>query len=212
MSTTIKIIPIDTADITFGQVIETSESRINDFLKSVGLNKTVRLKVNLHDNEEKYVNDILLNDKFEWKDNEYVWFEVEGKAGGSDGYCEKLNRGDVDPENTWWRLDDFELNNTIVENIKEKLEKSKSLDRLWYFRRSAGQPGIIALSYGLISASIAELTNGILWSDDGAWDHKLFPCHSSDFLKQYFRSEMATTKNDAEWSRECIESIKEELE
>ena len=105
----------------------------------------------------------------------------------------------------------LEENNNIISNLNEKLEKAKSLNRLWNFRRSAGQPGIIALSYGLISASIAKLTNGILWSDDGAWDNQKFPANSSDFFDWYFRLDSATMTNDAEWAKECIESIKEEL-
>ena len=202
---------MDKTDITFGQVIETSERNINDFLNSIGLTQRIKLKVNIHDNNEKYVNDIRLSDKFEWNDNEYAWFAIDLIAGGTDGYCDKIKDNDIDPENPWWRLEDMELNNKTVDNIKEKLEKSKSLDRLWSFRRSAGQPGIIALSYGLISASVAELTNGILWSDDGAWDYQRFPAHSKEFLEWYFRPDKAIKDENADWAKRCIDGIADEL-
>ena len=210
MSTSIDIIPVDKADITFGEVLKESENQINSFLKSIGIDKLVKLSVNLHDNNENYVKSLLSSDKFEWSENEYVWFTIEDIAGGTDGRCNSLAAGDIDPENPWWRLQMLEENNNTISNFNEKLEKAKSLNRLWRFRRSVGQPGIISLSYGLISASIAKLTNGILWSDD-AWDNQKFPANSSDFFDWYFRLDSGTMTIDTEWAKECIESIKEEL-
>lgn len=84
-------------------------------------------------------------------------------------------------------------------------------NRLWSFRRSIGQPGIIVLSYGLISASVAELTNGILWSDDGAWDYERFPAESKDFFDWYFRPDKALDADKADWAKRCIDGIREEL-
>lgn len=198
MSTSIDIIPVATSDITFGEVLDESVSQISDFLKSIGIPKTIKLTVTLHDNNEEYVKAIKLSDKFEWKENEYVWFTIEGIKGGTDGYCNTLIAGDIDSENPWWRLEMSESNNSRIDTVKQKLEKAKKINRLWNFRRSVGQPGIIALSYGLISASIAKLTSGMLWSDDGAWDFKLFPTESSEFFKYYFRPEIATSNSDVQ--------------
>ena len=211
MSTTIDIMPVETTEITFGQVISLSEKHINSFLKSVGIEQKIELAVNIHDNNEKYKFDIELSDKFEWKDNEYAWFTIKGIAGGTDAYCEKIYDPQIDPENPWWQLDEFRENNKKIKNIVEKLEKAKKLDRMWYFRRSAGQPGIINISYGLISASVAELTSGFLSSTDGAWNFDQFPTESDDFLSFYFRPKKAKSKDDAEWAKRCIDGIEEEL-
>jgi len=211
MSTSIDIIPVDTIDISFGDVLLESENQINYFLKSIDINKAIKLSVNIHDNNEAYVNTVKLSDKFYWKESEYAWFAIDGIIGGADGDCDTLISKDIDPDNPWWRLEIFETSNSKVSSIRQKLEQAKKLNRLWNFRRSAGQPAIIALSYGLISGSIAKLTNGILWSDDGAWDNKFFPVESDEFLKYYFRPNIATSNADAEWSSGCIDSIKEEL-
>jgi hypothetical protein len=211
MSTSIDIIPVETTEITFGQVVEISERNINDFLNSIGLTHRVKLKINIHDNHEKYVNNIQLSDKFEWKDNEYAWFAIEGIAGGTDAYCQKISGSDIEPENPWWRLELMELNNRTIDNIKEKLEKSKLLDKCWSFRRSAGQSAMIALSYGLISASVAELTKGILISEDGAWDYQRFPAESIDFLNWYFRPDQALNIDYADYASDCITGMEEEL-
>lgn len=210
MSTTIEIIPTSTINITFGQVVETSEKYINEFLNSMGLKESIRLKINLHENTEKYVREIQMTDKFEWKDNEYVWFTINGVAGGTDAYCNEV-ADSTDTENPWWRLEDMELNNKTIENLKDKFEKSKELNRQWSFRRSAGQPGIIALSYGLIGAAVAELTKGVLWSDDGAWDYERFPAESKDFIDWYFRPEKALEADSANWAKRCLDGIDEEL-
>lgn len=211
MSTTFEIFPCKTIDITFGQVIKTSEGHLNKFLRGIGLTRSIKLKVNIHDSLEKYVNEIALSDKFEWNDNEYAWFTLEEIPGGTDAYCEQINGSTIDPEHPWWKLEFLEENNQTIEHIEEKLDRTKLFNRYWRFRRSAGQPAIIALAYGIISASVAELSDGILWSDDGGWDVRRFPASSSDFLNWYFRPDKAATKNDAAWSRELIESIKEEL-
>ena len=210
MSTTFKVFPTTTIDISFGQVINTSERHINHFLKRIGLSKTIKLKVNIHDNDETYIKNIQLDSKFDWENNEYAWFSIEGTVGGTDAYCEEINGSDIDPEHPWWKLEILEENNNSIQNFREKLGKAKLLNRYWQFRRSAGQPGIIALSYGYICASIAELSDGILWTDDGAWDIKRFPAVSSEFFDWYFQPDKATTY-DADWSKECIDSIKKEF-
>lgn len=207
MSTTIQIIPVETSAITFGQVISTSERNINNFLNSIGLTNTIKLKVNVHEHNEKYVNTVQFEDKFEWNDNEYAWFAIEGVPGGTDGYCWQLNDEVIDPEDPWWIFEEIEANNKTIEDLKNKIEKSKLLNRRWSFRRSAGQYGIIAISYGLISAAIAELTNGILWADDGAWDFERFPAKSVDFLDWYFRPDKAIGADYASWARSCINGI-----
>lgn len=210
MSTTIQIIPTKTTDITFGQVIETSERHINDFLASVGIEQTIQLKINLHENSEKYVREIQLTDKFEWEEHEYIWFTIHGIVGGTDAYCSQI-ADNTDPDNPWWFFEDLELNNKSVEDLEEKLEKAKTFNRTWSFRRSAGQPGIIALSYGLISASVAELTEGLLWSDDGAWEFERFPAESEDFLYWYFNPDKTINAEHADWAQRCIGGIAEEL-
>ena len=207
MSTTIEIIPVDTSEITFGQVISTSERNINNFLNSIGLANTIKLKVNVHEHNEKYVIAVQFEDKFEWNDNEYAWFAIEGIAGGTDGYCLQLKDEVIDPENPWWIFEEIEANNKTIEDLKNKIEKSKSLNRRWSFRRSAGQHGIIAVSYGLISAAVAELTNGILWADDGAWDFERFPANSMDFLEWYYRPDKAIGGDYADWAQSCINGI-----
>jgi hypothetical protein len=212
MSTTIDIIPVETCEITYGQIIGVGERNINKFLASLGIDTRVTLNVNLHDNNEKYVNQINLNDKFDLKENEYAWFYISGVPGGTDAYQRQIEDKEINFDNPWWWLDDIKLNNKTVSEIKNKLEKAKKINKSWYFRRSAGQRGIIALSYGLISAAVAELTSGILCADDGAWDHERFPAESQEFLQWYFQPDKALKEENGEWAKRCLEGISEDLE
>lgn len=207
MSTTINIIPVETCEITYGQIIQIGERNINRFLTSLGIQEKIKLSVNLQDNEETRTNSVDLNSKFELKENEYAWFYIDGIPGGTDGYQKNIEDKEIDIENPWWMFDEMEMNNKTIKNIEDKFEKAKKINKYWYFRRSAGQPGIIALSYGLISAGVAELTDGILWADDGAWDFKRFPADSSDFLRWYFRQDMALERETRDWAKRCIEGI-----
>jgi hypothetical protein len=54
-------------------------------------------------------------------------------------------------------------------------------------RRSAGQPAVINLAYGLIASSLAAITDGFLTSDDSASDWQRLPALPDDFLAWYFR-------------------------
>ena len=55
MSTTFEIIPVETKNLTFRQVLELAKSRINSFFETLNISTNIQLKVNLHENNEKYV-------------------------------------------------------------------------------------------------------------------------------------------------------------
>lgn len=210
MSTTFQVIPTATTNITFRQVIELAERRMNAFFDARGMKTNIKLKINLHENREKYVHEIDLDSVFRWDKNQYVWFTIENIVGGTDAYCEEL-KSNYDDSDPWWRLEDMLLNNTTIHQFELKLEKAKVLNQRWSFRRSAGQPALINLAYGIISASIAELTNGFIWSDDGAWSFKKFPAEPSHFYDWYFKPEKEEDEGFKDWAIRNLASMEREL-
>lgn len=70
-----------------------------------------------------------------------------------------------------------------------------------------GQPAIINFSYGILAAALAELTDGLVFSDDSAWDYERFPATSHEVYDWYFRPEAAIDQGRAEWARRCLDSI-----
>lgn len=210
MSTTFEVIPVETKSITFRQVLDLSERRLKAFFDSLGIESNLRLKVNLHECSEKYVKDIDLDSEFTWSEDEYVWFRIIGIPGGTDAYCEAL-MDDFEDLGPWWRCEEMISNNTSIEDFSLKIEKAKILNLYWRFRRSAGQTGTINLAYGLISASLAELTHGFIWTDDGAWNFKKFPAEPHEFYQWYFKPEMEDHQESKEWAERCLDGIEEEI-
>ena len=48
-----------------------------------------------------------------------------------------------------------------------------------------GQPAIVSLYYGYLAIAIAVLTDGIIYSDDGAWDYSRLPIEGKFFKNEY---------------------------
>jgi hypothetical protein len=58
---------------------------------------------------------------------------------------------------------------------------------------------------GLLAAAMAELTDGFIFSDDGAWPGP--PIRSDEFELHYFKPTQAKTYADASWYSRCLESL-----
>ncbi|MEL6866842.1 MAG: hypothetical protein AAFP19_20630, partial [Bacteroidota bacterium] len=207
--TSFDIIPVETTQITFRQVLEQSEVRINTFLAGIGEKRSITLQINLHENAEAYVKDVSLDAPFEWKRNEYIWLMIEGIAGGTDAYCREL-KDERYQEDPWWKFEDM-ISNSRIPQFDQMVEKAKKLNRYWSFRRSAGQPAIINLAYGLISMTVAELSGGFVWTEDGAWTYKKFPALPNDFSAWYFQPDVEEEESFSHWARGNLRLIPKEL-
>jgi len=108
----------------------------------------------------------------------YFWLTIEGLDGG----C-AIELHSVDQFFTkYWR--------EVCRNRKGELDKRwlKSCLKpgyFWIIKRYMGQPGAINLLYGLASGALAKLTNGAVFSDDGAWDYKRMPMTGDEMLCDY---------------------------
>lgn len=65
--------------------------------------------------------------------------------------------------------------------------------------------------YGLIAASVAELTEGFIYSGDNAWDYERFPAQANEFFSWYFYPNLAIDPNNQEWATRNIQFLSEEL-
>jgi len=55
------------------------------------------------------------------------------------------------------------------------------------------------MSYGFIACALAKLTNGVVYSDDSAWDYDKLPCDYLFMKQNWFR--------DNEWHKSCMAGI-----
>jgi hypothetical protein len=205
VSTTFQIYPSTPAIPSFRQLLDRSVVELHRFLQSVGLSSRPAVGVRVQQNANDRPVEIDLDGPLTWNDDEYAWFFVGEIAGGTDGYfhqVDDLTRECLANDGAGPRARRHEA----------LIQRSLDAGHYWSFRRSAGQPAVIHLAYGLIAGCLAELTSGLVTSIDSAWDFEQMPALSGEFLAFYFRPEKAISSKHRDWSECCIDRLKDELE
>lgn len=207
MSTTFCVYPGTDNTPTFYEVLQQAHVDLHDYFQSISFFKTtVSLNVEIQTVENHTKIPTNMNGKFIWDSEKYAWFYINGVSGGSD--CYLFQHSELDRE-IWQReLTSSKHSEPIQTIIKQNLD----LGYFWCFRRSAGQPCIIALSYGFLAISLAKLTNGFIFSDDGAWDFSMFPALPDDMMDWYFKPDLARSEDDRIFSTNCLKVLMTEFE
>lgn len=79
--------------------------------------------------------------------------------------------------------------NENAQSVKEKIDTNLEIGYFWSVKRTMGQPAIVSLYYGYLAIAIAILTDGIIYSDDGAWDYLRLPMEGKVFKTEYLHVE-----------------------
>jgi len=207
VSTTFDVYPSTDLIPSFAQLLTVATNHLTAFLRSYDITTPVTLDVAMRHKADETNRDLPfdLNAPAWWPNDHYAWFFVQGVPGGTDAYARIMN--------------DLHRECLVEEVAGEKgsglgdlPKRSLQIGRYWAFRRSAGQLAITNVAYVILAASLAELTNGFVHSSDLAWDYRLLPAQPAEFLKWYFRPELATDANCKDWSQRCINGIAEELQ
>ena len=204
MSTTFTIIPTKVdSNLTFKNVLELAKHTLEHQLTNLSINLKIELSVNIHGKGEAYVNDINLDSRLIWTEDEYAWFTVDRSYGGTDAYCREIEKT--------LAHDDAYVEETLGEVLVTPQLKKQILDCKyeWWFRRSAGQSPLINLTYGHLAAAVAKLTEGYIYSDDGAW-HDIFPATADQLIEVYFYPDKAKNPADYDWATTCVEGLRAE--
>ena len=206
MSTTFDVIPASRARVKFGELVELAQEHINTFLDDFEIEENIVLQAELIGETER--RDAKFDEVFEWPRKTYAWISVRNVPGGTDVYCDTIE-DDNEPDEPWWFLDELKAAPNYSTALEKRLLAARYHDIRWSFRRSAGQPAIINVAYGLIAASLAELTDGLMFSGDSAWDYKIFPATGPEFRQVYFRPKSANQPDKADWAEKCINSLRD---
>lgn len=176
---------------TFGQVLELGTAKLHSYLKRHGgATPAVSLEFLTLETDKRLP--VEMSAPFIWSEDQYLWFTVEGFLGGTDGYC-----CSYEADNVLFNLPEALHLSTKREAL---LATAQACGRWWYFRRSTGQPAIIVALFGFLASALAELTDGVLYSDDGAWEMPYAAALPDDFDKEYLCPERATTSANIEWA------------
>jgi hypothetical protein len=204
MSTTTFDVYPGTASIpTFQQLLDRSTTHLHRFLVSVGVAARPAIHARLHigRDEERFRLD--LQTPLRWPEDTYAWFWVGESACGADAYFLPVEQRTLDRLST--------LTDRRFKAREELIHSCFTIGHYWSFRRSGIQPAAIDIAYGLLAASLAELTSGFVHSDDSAWDSERMPALSHEFFEWYFVPELALHDNFREWSVRSIGALREEL-
>lgn len=204
MSTTFEVYPRARGLPTFSAICDRSTAELHRFLDSIGIRSRPRIHVKLQACTDNAQVPFSLDDPACWNKETYAWFMVGDVPGGTDAYYDD----NADEIREYW---EGELDNPNCKRREVLIRECVETGHRWWFRRSAGQPGIINLAYGLMAGSLAAITDGFVYSMDSAWDWERMPALPEEFLGWYFRPEQALKEDFRSWSKRCLEQLAEEL-
>lgn len=203
MSTTFDVYPGAREIPSFQQLLDRSTAELHRFLASVGIDARPLIRASVQNKDRDELVPFDPHAPLMWSDKNYVWFYLADIPGGTDAYFRPVD--DLTLE-CW-----SELTEPRLKACEELIHKCLEVGHYWSFRRSINQPAIINVAYGLIAASLAELTRGFVFSDDSAWDYERFPALPEEFFRWYFVPQLALRDNFREWSARCIGLLRDEL-
>ena len=198
MSMSFDIFPTNTYIPKYEDLKNLSQEMLKDYFAKENIDIDIFLEFNTKDIVSgKNINcdSLITNEK------EYSSFSING-IGESLIFYRKIT--DIDKE--FWK-EEIELNHKANE-LKEKIETNIKLGYMWNVKRTMNQPAIISIYYGFLAIAIAILTNGILYSDDGAWDYHSFPIGAEQFRMEYLNLYNLQDKNIKEYIKKCLYSLK----
>ena len=117
-----------------------------------------------------------------WKENSHTVFNLNKKGEVYVFYHEL-----TDMDKNFWKEEIQENEN--AQSIKEKIDANSEIGYFWSVKRHMGQPSIVSLYSGYLAIAIALLTDGIIYSDDGAWDYSRLPIEGNVFKTEYLNIE-----------------------
>lgn len=116
------------------------------------------------------------------KENYHTVFNLNGKG---EVYVFFHELTDLDKD--FWNEEIEENEN--AQSMKEKIGINLEIGYFWSVKRTMGQPAIVSLYYGYLAIAIAILTDGIIYSNDGAWDYLRLPIEGKVFKTEYLHVE-----------------------
>ncbi len=183
MSTTSEVYPGQGGIPTFEQLLARTSRHFYDQLEAGSLQLEPDLCFKLMDtlNHDQCAS---RHDSLQWADDQYGWFYLGGLTGGIEVNLLTMEKADRD---NWMETLDFSSGDERREDLLEEC-----LARGYYWSLRMGrEPAAVGLLHGLLAGSLAELTGGFVWSDDGAWDYDRFPATSDELFECFLSPEMA---------------------
>lgn len=179
MSMSFEILPTKRKMISCDEIVKCSTQLFRRFLNKEKILHNINIITKeVTENNEVHISPAILT----LKENFYTVFNLneEGKAYV---FYHKLTKLDKD----FWN-EEIQNNNRAY-SLREKIDANLKAGYFWSVNRTIGQPAIVNLYYGYLAIAIAVLTDGIIYSDDGAWDYSRLPAEGKAFQEEYLKIE-----------------------
>lgn len=200
MAMTFDVFPGISQPPTIQQVRRLGVGKLHSYLASLGLDSLPAVSVTFWNFPTQESMPVDPDAKFIWHDG-YLWFDVDGIKGGTDAYCVNWEPSELADN----------LEELGIETRARVLLPTITLGTHWYIRRSAGQPAVVVALYGFLASALAELTQGVVVSTDGAWSMPQFHLDPADFDLEYLRPEKARSEQDRRWSERMQSALIEQF-
>lgn len=202
MSTTFEVYPRNIALPSFNDFLVLGEKRLHEQLQARSIQAQPMLTMELRSRRTHELLDIDRNNTFRWDDTAYLWLSFIGHSGGTDVYCDGMDfEEDLDT------LADILAPDDPQHVTPADAAACFPAGIYWWFRRSTGQPALINFAYGILAATLAELTNGVVSTIDSAWDPERFPATAESMYSWYFVPEKAVDPDYGHWAHSCLDAI-----
>ncbi|WOO36589.1 hypothetical protein R2R35_22810 [Anaerocolumna sp. AGMB13020] len=199
MSKSFEIFPTNQYIPTYNEVINLSKRMFQEYMMTLNIKKDLDVVLEtfrIHDNS--IINKIYDKEKINISKEEYAAFCVN-----EEGFVNLFYHTFSELDEQFWN-DEIQYNERAKNYIKD-IELYKKLGYSWLIKKNAGQPPVVNLYFGYIGIAIANLTEGVIYSDDGGWEYQCFPVKAKEFKEKYLN--ISTLQDN-----ELIEYIKNNVE
>lgn len=182
MSTSFEVFPTNTCIPNIEDVISTSVELLNRFFKKNQIEKDFQIELEIYN--------LSNGNKLDKKHEKLITSEDEQLAIiiRNEGYTNIFYHDLINIDCEFWESEMQYNKNALA--LKSEIEMNKKIGYYWSVKRNVGQPPVVNLLYGYVAIAIAKVTDGFIYSDDGAWDYNCFPSTVNIFEKDYLSIEV----------------------
>jgi hypothetical protein len=205
MSTSFEVWPGTVRVPTFRAWVARAQAHMDTRMREYGVACAPRLSVELRDLQPDQRRACDADAPARWPGTRYVWFRVSGQAGGIDGYDFAVS------EDERASFSEDMLQRAGDASRRALIDRCLSSGNCWSFRRSAGQPPLVVLAWGMVGVALAELTDGIVDSGEvGPWDYQRLPATAGEFRALFLRSDAQPPGQADAWTAACERRLRDE--
>lgn len=173
MSKTYEVYPTISYIPTKEEIGKLAEKYLNIFLEKENIKEEYKKKLKVANSTLKFSDKSYVNKaNICMVDIEYDIYQLNIKEGNAI-FVFFYNYNELDIE--------FLISTLKNKNNEKEIYKTIELGYMWSIKRT-WQPVLANILYGFVAIAIAELTNGLIYSDDGAWNFKEMPLKAEEFL------------------------------